>query len=101
MPAVTPAEVQTLPSRTKIGIGVDVHRGIALRELLGTRPSAWWRGGRRAGPASASRNAPVHTDATRRHRRAARRTQATSSAVARRLVHAPTAGDEQRVDRAA
>ena len=38
MPAVTPADVHTLPSRTKIGSASTRDRGVALGELRGSGP---------------------------------------------------------------
>lgn len=64
MPAVTPADVYTVPSRTKIASGSTVTpecrraRVAACRQCVtARRPSS--------SPARASRNAPVHTDAVR------------------------------------
>ena len=84
IPAVTPAEVATLPSRTKIRSGSTVTSGCA-RPGRSTTPSASSRGGRRAGPAVASSSAPVQTDVTLRARPASRamcRTTAASSTAA-------------------
>ena len=102
MPAVTPADVHTLPSRTKIGSGstVDVRDSVARARsharqcVVARRPSS--------SPAAASTNAPVHTDATRRLRaRGARDRSATSAASLRRVERAFAADDDQRVDRTA
>ena len=72
MPAVTPAEVKTCPSRVKMGSGST--------RTVGYRAANWaqrdqWVVARRpsSSPASASRNAPVHTDVTRRAVAASRR----------------------------
>ncbi|MOA36175.1 hypothetical protein D3C78_1576840 [compost metagenome] len=78
MPAVTPAEVQTGPSLMKIGLGSTRNCGCCsascsqrVQCVTTRRPSSQ--------PLAASRNAPVHTDATRRERRPCSLTQATSA----------------------
>ena len=38
MPAVTPADVHTSPSRIQIGVGVDVDLGVAAGEAVGAGP---------------------------------------------------------------
>ena len=99
MPAATPAEVHTLSVADEDGIGVDMHRGIALRELLGRSPV---RGGAAAVEQAGLRE-KHRAGAHRRHPPAPARRAAhpgDHSAVARRFVHTPTAGDEKRVDRA-
>ena len=77
MPAVTPAEVHTLPSRMKIGSGSTVTSGNSCARrahvaqwVVALRPSS--------SPARASKKAPEHTEVTRRDRCAADRIQATS-----------------------
>ena len=79
MPEVTPAEVQTLPSRTKIGLGSTLSSGwrrassaVDAQCVVTVLPSSR--------PARASRNEPEHTEVTRRERRAALRIQRISSA---------------------
>ena len=85
MPEVTPAEVQTSPSRTKIGLGSTLSSGwrrassaVEAQWVVTVRPSS--------SPARASRKAPEQTEVTRRERRAALRIQrirpASSSALA-------------------
>ncbi|MNE78821.1 hypothetical protein D3C80_1752590 [compost metagenome] len=76
MPAVTPAEVQTGPSLMKIGLGSTRRRGYCCAScshrvqcVTTRRPSSQ--------PLAASKNAPVHTDATRRDTAACWRTQCT------------------------
>src|SRR5271169_1112551 len=65
MPAVTPAEVQTGPSHTKIGSGSTRTAGKRWASLA---QYIQWVAARRPSstPAAASRNAPVQTEATRR-----------------------------------
>src|SRR5580692_1508716 len=65
MPAVTPADVQTEPSRTKIGS--DSTRTSGYR-LASSAQYDQWVAARRPSrtPDAASRNAPVQTEATRR-----------------------------------
>ena len=70
MPAVIPAEVHTSPSRTKMASGSTVivgKRSASSSQLfqcvVARLPSSR--------PAAASTNAPLHTDAVRRARRAA------------------------------
>ena len=77
MPAVTPAEVITSPSRTKIGSGSTSTSGW---RRASSAHHAQWVVARRpsSSPARASRKAPVQTDATRRERAAAARSQPTS-----------------------
>jgi hypothetical protein len=91
MPAVTPADVQTSPSRTKIGSGSTFTPGYraasASQEsqcVVARRPS------RR--PASASRKAPEQTDAVRRASREAAPIQSMSarSRIAARVPKPPT-----------
>ena len=70
MPAVTPADVHTLPSRTKIGSGSTVTSGYSAREVRRTTTQCVVARFPSSRPAAASTNVPVHTDATRRLRRA-------------------------------
>ncbi len=65
MPEVTPAEVHTRPSRTKIGSQSTRTSGCSRAScssraqcVVTRRPSS--------SPAAASRNTPLHTEATRR-----------------------------------
>src|SRR6202044_1673487 len=83
MPAVTPAEVARSPSLMKIGSGSTVTSGYwAARSaqrsqwVVTVRPVS--------SPASASRNAPVQTDASRSAFGALRRSQPTRSGARRR-----------------
>jgi hypothetical protein len=78
MPDVTPAEVQTLPSRTKIGVGSTLSSGwrrasssVEAQWVVTVFPSSR--------PAPARRKEPEHTDVTLRERRAALRIQRISS----------------------
>src|SRR6202030_1457698 len=65
MPAVTPAEVQTEPSRTKIGS--DATRTAGKRRASSAQHDQWGDARRPSRtPEAANRNAPVQTDATRR-----------------------------------
>jgi hypothetical protein len=91
MPAVTPADVHTSPSRTKIGSVSTVTAGYCSASaaqldqwVTARRPSSR--------PASASRNAPLHTEATRRERPAAAAIQSIRprSAHAARFPGPPT-----------
>ena len=79
MPAVTPAEVETLPSRTKIGSRSTRTAGTAAASASHT---AQWVVARRpsSSPASPRRNAPLQTEVTRRARSAVRRIHDTSRA---------------------
>ena len=63
-------------------LGVDAHPRVHALQLLPPTPSAWSRGGRRAGRRAASTNAPVHTEAVRLALRDARAIQSISSASA-------------------
>src|SRR6516162_7152364 len=65
IPAVTPAEVHTEPSHTKIGSGSTRTAGKRWASLA---QYIQWVAARRPSntPAAASRNAPVQTEATRR-----------------------------------
>ena len=88
IPAVTPADVHTLPSRTKIGSGSTVTLGYRRAKsshhaqcVVARRPSS--------SPAAASTNAPVHTDVTRRLRRASRRTPGNELGVVGTLLERP------------
>ncbi len=98
MPAVTPAEVQTAPSRTKIGSGSTFMVGYRRARSPQTDQCVATRRPSNA-PVAASRNAPVQTDATRCARLARCRTQSTSAGSA---VAASTPGPprhDQRVHR--
>ncbi len=82
MPAVTPAEVHTRPSRRKIGSQSTRTSGCSRAScssraqcVVTRRPSSR--------PAAASRNTPLHTEATRRAPAAAAATQETSAASSR------------------
>jgi hypothetical protein len=81
MPAVTPADVRTGPSTTKIG-----SRSTATAGWRRCRSSQYcqWVVARRpsSSPALASTYAPVQTDATRRARAASAPTRATTSSDA-------------------
>ena len=79
MPAVTPAEVETLPSRTKIGSRST--RAVGYR-CWSASHTAQWVVARRpsSSPASPSRKAPLQTEVTRRARSAVRRIQDTRRA---------------------
>ena len=101
MPAVTPADVHTLPSRTKIGSDSTVTCGCTVGEVLARRSSASSARLPSSRPAAASTNAPVHTDATRRLRRASRATAPHELVVLRRVERTLAADDDERVDRAA
>src|SRR3984957_12072982 len=74
MPAVTPAEVQTGPSRTKIGSASTLTAG---KRRASSAQTDQWVAARRPSstPDAASRNAPVQTEATRRARAARLRSQ--------------------------
>src|SRR5262249_28469780 len=79
IPAVTPAEVYTPPSRTKIGSGSTSIRGYCRARrsqnsqwVVASRPSS--------SPAAASRKAPVQTDPTPRARPAEGRSHRRRSA---------------------
>ena len=90
MPAVTPAEVHTLPSRTKIGSGSTVTSGYVARQLVARRASASSRAGRRA-----ARPPRARTRRCTPTRRAgcgapARRIHADELAVVRRGLRAPS-----------
>ena len=76
MPAVTPADVYTRSSRTKMGSRSTRTAG---NRRASASHAAQWVVARRpsSSPASARRNAPVHTAATRLARRAVRRIQGT------------------------
>src|SRR5262245_50227189 len=77
IPAVTPADVKTRPSRTKIGSGSTATRGYCSASC---RHAPQWVVARRPSskPASANRKAPVQTEPSRRTRGAIRRSQLTS-----------------------
>src|SRR6185437_6547369 len=81
MPAVTPADVQTAPSRTKIGSDSTCTAG---KRRANSVQNDQWVAARRPSstPVEASRNAPVQTEATRRAFLARRRTQSTRAASA-------------------
>src|SRR5580698_8506571 len=81
MPAVTPAELQTEPSRTKIGS--DSTRTAGKRRANSAQYDQWVTARRpSSAPEAANRNAPVQTDATRRALLARARTQSTSAVSA-------------------
>ena len=63
MPAVTPAEVHTLPSRTKIGSGSNRTLG---KRAANSAQRPQWVAARRpsSSPAVATRKAPLHTDSS-------------------------------------
>jgi hypothetical protein len=88
IPAVTPADVHTFPSWTKIGSQSTASPGYSVRSCS-SRPQCVVTRRPSRTPASASSNAPLHTDATRRAVRAACATQSTS-AVAPRAAATPT-----------
>ena len=98
MPAVTPAAVQTLSELlTKIGSGSTVTEGNSrpicsanAQCVVAVQPSI--------NPAWAARNAPVHTLTTRRVCSAAIFIQPSDVRIAPGVVHAPAAGQHQRVD---
>ena len=99
MPAVTPADVQTLPSRTKMRSRFHrvcgwfrLSRSHADQCVVARLPSS--------SPAAASTNAPVHTDVTRRLRRASVGDRLHELGVAGRGERALPAHDDEGVDRA-
>ena len=85
MPAVTPAEVQTGPSRTKIGSGSTRTAG---KRRASSAQNDQWVAARRPSskPVAASRTAPVQTEATRRAWPARVRAQSTSTGSAAAAV---------------
>ena len=97
---MTPADVHTLPSRTKIGSGstvIDGYRRAMSRRTTSSASSARLPS---SIPAAASTNAPVHTDATRAARCAACRPPH-EARVGRGRERALAADDDERVDRPA
>ena len=114
MPAVTPADVHTLPSRTKIGSASTVTSGILAREARRTTPSASSPAGRRAArpprartrrctptrPAGSRRASRAHAgdEARRRSRRRARLRRPTTTSVSIGAPHRAqrAVGDERR-----
>ena len=68
MPAVTPADVHTLPSRCVDRVGVDRQPRVARRPAASARAQCVVTVRPSSRPASAARNAPLHTVATRRLR---------------------------------
>ena len=101
MPAVTPADVHTLPSRTKIGSGSTVTVGIAGARGSRTPASASSRAGRRAGPRPRARTRRCTPTRPAGCARGASRPSATSASSSRRGHRAFAADDDQRVDRPA
>ena len=100
MPAVTPAEVATLPSRTKIGSGSTVTAGnIRARRsqldqwVVARRPSS--------SPACASTKAPEHTEVTRRDSAGDPPDGRDRRRVEHQLADSFSPGDDERVHRAA
>jgi hypothetical protein len=88
MPEVTPAEVQTRPSRRWIASAWTSTPGYSRASARAHRQ--WVVAVRRSSrPAAASRNAPVHTDATRCARGAAWRNQATNPGWSRVACRTP------------
>ena len=88
MPAVTPAEVATFPSRTKIGSGRTVTSGYRAASpaqlaqcVVACRPASR--------PASASRNAPVQTATIRSAPAPVRRSQPITSGTGSRVPGPP------------
>src|SRR3954465_9742078 len=92
IPAVTPADVQTLPWRVKIGSGSTSTSG--WRRARASHADQWVVTRRpSSSPAWASRKAPVQTDATRRASGARGRPAATGRAAGpRRRSHSTRAG---------
>ena len=88
MPAVTPAEVATFPSRTKIGSGSTVTPGYRWASLAQLAQCVVTRA-RPSSPASASTNVPVHTDTIRSASGACVRSQPISSGAGARLPGPP------------
>src|SRR6202051_5013293 len=79
LPAVTPADVQIAPSRTKIGS--DSTRTAGKRRASSAQHDQWVAARRPSKtPEAANRNAPVQSDATRR------------ALLARSLTHLLTTG---------
>ena len=96
IPAVTPAEVQILPSRTKIGSGSTSTPGYSV-EPRRRRPVR----GRAAAveqARGASRNAPVHTAAVRLAPGAAREIHSSSAPSAAASLEPAPARHDQRVE---
>ena len=98
-PAVTPADVQTLPSRDEDRVGLDVDARVAARRARRTTPSASSRGGRRAGRPRRARTRRCRPSATRRAAFAAR--GRARRPPARAVARTGAAGDDQRVERPA
>ena len=98
MPAVTPAEVQTWPSRTKMRSSSTSTSGYSRAMMSHTdqcvvarRPSS--------SPAAARISAPLHTDVTRRLRSVAPRSQSSRSASTMAAAVPVAAGHDEGVDR--
>ena len=97
IPAVTPAEVQTSPSRIQIGSASTSTSGCSAARPRGPRPV----GGDPAPVEQAGggeQKAPLHTLTTRRARAASVADGADQRVVVAGGVHAVAAGDDQRVD---
>ncbi len=98
MPAVTPAEVQTEPSRTKIGS--DSTRTAGKRRASSAQYDQWVTARRPSStPEAASRNAPVQTEATRRAFFGTLPHPIDQHRVGGSRVDARATGDHQRVQR--
>jgi hypothetical protein len=78
IPVVTPADVHTAPSRTKIALGSTVTAG---NRRASSSHADQWVAARlpSSSPAAASTNAPEHTEVMRGTTRAARRSQPSSA----------------------
>ena len=97
MPAVTPAEVHSRPSRMKMGSQSTVSPGYS-RASWSARPQWVVTRWLVASPAAASRNTPLQTEVTRRAPAPAAPIQLTRAAVGPCRVHSAAARHDQRVD---